>query len=74
MTVDELDKDLRDLLVAARNAIDVLRHAAEQLEVEGRDSSAERGAVRQLGMAVQLVEYDLFKSDEAAVPWDWRML
>ena len=72
--MDELDKDLKELLMAARNAIGVLRHAAEQLEVDGRDSSAERGAVRKLGMAVQLVEYDLFKCDEAAAPWDWRML
>lgn len=72
--MSELNKDLKELLDAARNAITVLRHAAEQLEIEGRDSSAERDAVRQMNIAIQLVEYDLFRADESVEPWDWRQL
>ena len=72
--MNELDKDLKELLGAARNATTVLRHAAEQLEIEGRDSNAERDAVRRLNMAIQLVEYDLFKTDDSIEQWDWRQL
>ena len=70
--MNELDKDLTELLNAAHNALTVLRHAAEQLEIEGRDSSAERDAVRQLNIAIQLVEYDLVKSGDSTERWDWR--
>ena len=72
--MSELDKDLKELLSAARNAATVLRHAAEQLEIEGRDSHAERDAVRRLNMAIQLVEYDLSKTGDSVEHWDWRQL
>lgn len=73
--MNELDKDLKDLLDASRNAVDVLRHAAEQLEIQGKDSRRERDAVRRLNMAIQLVDYDVFNSGRVCVePWDWRQL
>lgn len=71
---NELDKDLKELLGAARNAITVLRHNAEQLEIQGYDSSAEREAVRQLNRAIQLVEYDVYSAEELGDQWDWRKL
>ena len=70
--MSELDKDLKELLSAARNAINVLRHTAEQLETDGQDSNAERDAVRRLNMAIQLVEYDLSKTGDSVEQWDWR--
>ncbi len=70
----ELDKDLRDLLTASREAIDVLRRNAERLETLGLESGPERAAVRHLGMAVQLVEYDLTRQpgSDFTPPWDYR--
>ena len=72
--MSELNKDLTELLDATRNAMIVLRRAAEQLEIEGRDSTAERDAIRRLNIAMQLVEYDLSKSGEPIEHWDWRQL
>lgn len=68
--MQDLDKDLADLLAAARNAMNVLRSGAERLEAAGLDGQAERDAVRRLNMAVQLVEYDLAGPDRPEPPWD----
>ena len=57
--MDKLNQDINRLLSAAHNAIPVLRHNAERKEAIGRDSTAERDAVRRLNMAVQLLEYRL---------------
>ncbi len=54
---EKLNQDISRLLAAAHTAIPLLRHHAEQLETVGQDSSSERDAVRQLNMAVQLLEY-----------------
>ena len=58
----KLNQDIARLLSAAHNAIPVLRRNAEQLETIGQDSTAERDAVRQLNMAVQLLEYRIVQS------------
>ncbi len=55
--MDKMNQDITRLLSAARNAIPVLRHNAEQKETIGQDSTDERDAVRRLNMAVQLLEY-----------------
>ncbi|MDX1656053.1 MAG: hypothetical protein R3310_12650 [Candidatus Competibacteraceae bacterium] len=62
--VKDLDKDLQDLLAAARNAMNVLRRDAERFETIGLDAQDEREAVRRLNMAIQLVEYDLYDPGE----------
>ena len=71
--MSDLNKDLKDLLDAAREAIDVLRSNAERLEIQGQDHSAERKAIQRLNMAIQLVEYDLYKIGELDERWDWRL-
>lgn len=69
----DLNKDLKELLEAARTAIDVLRTNAERLETQGQDNSSERNTIKQLNIAIQLVEYDLVKSGEMDERWDWRL-
>lgn len=59
----KLNQDITRLLSASHNAIKVLRHDAEQLETIGQDSTTQRDAVRQLNMAVQLLEYRLVQPD-----------
>ena len=59
-----MNQDVARLLTAARNAIKVIRHNAEQLETIGQHSTAERDAVNQLNMAVQLLEYRITLSHE----------
>ena len=59
-----MEQDLTKLLSAARTAINVMRHNAEQLETIGMNSSAERDAVRRLNMAVQMVEFRIAQSQE----------
>ena len=71
--MSDLDKDLKDLLEAARNAITVLRSNAEQLETQGKSASTERSAIDRLNMAIQLVEYDLHQSGKLGERWDWRL-
>lgn len=69
----DLNKDLKELLGAARTAIDVLRTNAERLEIQGLDNGPERDAIKRLNMAIQLVEYDLVKSGELDERWDWKL-
>jgi len=71
--MNDLDKDLKDLLEAARDATIVLRNHAEQLETEGKSASRERSAIDRLNMAIQLVEYDLHQSGKLDERWDWRL-
>lgn len=71
--MSDLNKDLKDLLDAARTAIDVLRNNAERLEIQGQDNSPERNAIKRLNMAIQLIEYDLYTSGELDERWDWRL-
>lgn len=69
--MNDLHKDIEDLLAAARNAIGVLRGNAEEHERQGMDASAEREAVRKLTMGIQLVEYDLYNADDPGEHLDW---
>jgi hypothetical protein len=70
--MSDLHSDLEKLLAAAKNAIEVLRHNAEQHQIAGQSDSAERDAIRRLNMAVQVIEYDLHGTDKPVDPTDWQ--
>ena len=60
----DFDKDLQYLLKTSKDAVKILRSNAEYFEAQGKDAQAERDAMRWLSLAIQLVEYDLFESEE----------
>lgn len=67
--MDKFNQDLDRLLSASQNAINVLRHSAEQLETALEDSTLQRDALNRLNKAVHMVEYRIAQREGVEGPF-----